>query len=255
MGKCRLCRQEGHNRKSCPTLKTKIASLELDLETGEITPCELLGTIQYVEEEAPPKSTVRDVPTILEEFDLSMLIKRYKKTCAECSRELYCSRGELCSDCYYKKREKCEKCETDIKYIYKWKEASLCGKCYITEKERLSDMVQDYLTECGMTSCVFCGKGRVGVYGFHLDHKNMFDKSDSVIKMILRGADFDLIKEEIDKCQLLCVDCHMLVTGAEVSCGFTGAKCRKLNEKELYDKVMTVIYEKIRAFVRSGSVD
>lgn len=66
MGKCRLCKQEGHNRKKCPTTMMKIPALELDLETGEITPCDMfrtVDTIQHVEEEVLP--TVRDASSIL----------------------------------------------------------------------------------------------------------------------------------------------------------------------------------------------
>ena len=258
MGKCRLCKQEGHNRKKCPTTMMKIPALELDLETGEITPCDMfrtVDTIQHVEEEVLP--TVRDASSILVGFDLAALVERYTKTCTECNCVVYYPKmfdeHVLCCDCYYKKLDNCSLCQCAIKYIYKWKGSAVCGSCYITAYEKLSDDVNDYIRQCELTECSFCRKGRRRIYGFHLDHMNMFDKNDSVIRMITRGDALDSIKAEIDKCQMLCVDCHMLVTGAEMECKFTRAKCKKIDERELYDAVMPAIYEKIRVFRGGGA--
>jgi len=257
MGRCRLCKQEGHNRKKCPTKMVKISSLELDLETGEITECELLrtaDTIQHVYEEVAPK--IRDASSILMEFDLSVLVERYTKICTECSCVVYYPKmvGEqvMCCDCYYKRLDNCSVCGCAIKYIYKWKGSVVCGPCYITVHEKLSDDVNEYIRHRGLTKCSFCDKERRRIYGFHLDHLNMFDKNESVISMISRGDAIDDIKAEVDKCQLLCVDCHMLVTGAERDCKFIQAKSKKINERELYDAVMPTIYEKIRAFRGGG---
>ena len=259
MGKCRLCGKTGHNRKTCPTTKEKVTAMELDLETGEITPCEMFGsfdTIQHVEEDEHDNKKARDAASILKGFDLASLVERYKKTCRECSCTLYCPKkwGDsiLCNDCYYNKQDNCGICGNTIKHIYKWKELSVCGTCYISEKEKLSDIVNEYMLSRGMTECSFCRKVRTRVYGFHLDHINMFDKENAIIKMLINGEDEDVIKAEIEKCQLLCVDCHMLVTGAEMACKFTSAKCKKIDERELYGEVMPVIYEQIRAFRGGG---
>jgi hypothetical protein len=261
MGKCRICRKEGHNRKKCPTTMEKISALELDLETGEITPCEMFGTvdvIQHVEEDHESPKKVRDEETILKGFDFNGLIERYKKACSECSCVLYYPKkyGDiiLCCDCYYKKQEKCGICDCPIKYIYKWKGVTVCGPCYVSEQEKLSEQINEYIHSRGMTSCAFCRKLRTRIYGFHLDHINMFDKDRAIIKMVQKGEDFEVVREEIDKCQMLCVDCHMLVTGAEIACKFTSAKCRGIDERELYGKVMPVIYEKIKEF-RGGGCD
>jgi len=46
---------------------------------------------------------------------------------------------------------------------------------------------------------------------FHYDHIDMFDKTDSICKMIKDGTDMTAIYEEINKCQLLCISCHIVV--------------------------------------------
>lgn len=257
MGRCRLCKQEGHYRNKCPTKLVKISAFEMDLETGEVTTCEMLridDTIQHVEEEVLP--AIRDASSILAGFDLASLAERYAKACTECNCVVYYPKmvggNVMCSECYYKRLDDCSVCGCSIKYLYTWKGSAVCGPCYITAYENLSDDINEYIRSRGLTKCSFCEKERRRIYGFHLDHLNMFDKNDSVIRMISRGDALDSIKAEIDKCQMLCIDCHMLVTGAEMDCKFTRAKCKKVDERELYDAVMPAIYEKIRAFRRGG---
>jgi hypothetical protein len=82
--------------------------------------------------------------------------------------------------------------------------------------------------------------------------------------MVNAGEPEEVIKDEIAKCQLLCVDCHMVVTRFELRRGFMKQK-RRLNRaivagedvKELrqklydeYDVVMTKMYPLIRDKVR-----
>jgi hypothetical protein len=83
-----------------------------------------------------------------------------------------------------------------------------------------------FLKEKYSDPCSFCGikSGRK-----HFDHKNMFDKTGCVGKMIKRKYNIVKIKAEIDKCQLLCVPCHKKVTAYEYSCGFIAQK-RYLNK-------------------------
>ena len=52
----------------------------------------------------------------------------------------------------------------------------------------------------------------------------MFDKDDSIFKMINDGVDIDTIRTEIDKCQILCLACHHKVTDIERKLGFTRIK-------------------------------
>lgn len=245
---CRVCKKEGHTRRTCPATKEKTSALELDLETGEMALFDMvLPTSLPAEEIEVIHRGKRDVATILEKFDLDALIERYKKTCSDCGGITLRPKGEQCADCYFKTCTECSRCAGEVGYIYWWKGACMCGPCYITEKEALSEQIQSYLTSRGMTACAFCKKSRTRVNGFHLDHLNMFTKKDSLMHMLQRGEEFETIREEIDKCQLLCIDCHQLVTGAEIACGFHSAKMRKVDEAELYADVMSVVYERIRA--------
>lgn len=80
----------------------------------------------------------------------------------------------------------------------------------------------------------------------------MFNKEGTVGLMICRGADYQTIIEEINKCQLLCISCHTMVTAMEAKLGFLKAKRRNMKSKDDYDTIMTRVYEIISQEVREG---
>tara|TARA_B110000285_G_C15061140_1_gene582452 strand:+ start:68 stop:373 length:306 start_codon:yes stop_codon:yes gene_type:complete len=92
----------------------------------------------------------------------------------------------------------------------------------------------------------------------------MFDKNDSVCCMVDRGDDLNDIFSEIDKCQILCVPCHHIVTDIEHKIGFTRIKSNltkdfnnekisiekysieKIKYQEIYEIKMKSIYEQLK---------
>ena len=67
----------------------------------------------------------------------------------------------------------------------------------------------------------------------------MFDKNDSICCMVDRGDDMKDIFSEIDKCQILCLACHHIVTSIEQKSGFTRIKSsltRKYNNEEITEE-------------------
>lgn len=146
----------------------------------------------------------------------------------------------------------------------RWKGKLVCYACHHYERSNISAELETYVKDVYSRGCTFCDmrRGR-----FHLDHINMFSKVESVGVMMEIGSSAEAIKEEIAKCQLLCVDCHMFVTRYEAKCGFIKEK-KQLNRaiaagkdvtglrQELYDKyeiVMTKMYPRIRERLRVGS--
>ena len=91
----------------------------------------------------------------------------------------------------------------------------------------------------------------------------MFDKSDSICKMVKIGTSMSDIYQEINKCQLLCVSCHIVVTKVEILCDFNRVKrqvTKEYNEtsdetvkeslmkkySNLYNEFMSSAYKQIR---------
>jgi hypothetical protein len=204
-------------------------------------------SIEYLDDISPPSelreltidlSTVPAIESPTLEDDIVGLMGRMKGRCDECG-------------CYRFYR------------LQKWKDRMLCYRCVSPLRDAYTAEITSYMNEKGYTKCKFCQAPRDSVSGFHFDHLNMFDKRDSVGCMAMRGDNIEFIKEEIEKCQLLCVSCHAIITRIETKFGFTKEKilCNKgkgdvevLRKK--YDEFMTECYRIVAEAVRGlGSIE
>jgi hypothetical protein len=138
-----------------------------------------------------------------------------------------------------------------------WRGKRLCENCHASSQKDISPELVEYIREIYSRGCTFCDNKRGR---FHLDHINMFTKISSVGEMMDRGDSAEDIIAEVTKCQLLCINCHSLVTRFELKRGFV-LKKKQLNKKILagedvteirtklydeYEDVMRVIYPLIR---------
>lgn len=182
----------------------------------------------------------------INEDNILQIIKDNKHSCSSCNINMYSNpciwKGcEYCDTCYYEK--------------------------YNEESQQLWRLVREYSIRINKNYCNICNKKATFDNSmssrFHYDHINMFDKSDSICKMVREGAQIDDIYDEINKCQLLCISCHSVVTKVEVICGFNRIKRQmtkeynetnneeiknKLNKEyyELYNNFMIQVYNYIR---------
>ena len=156
------------------------------------------------------------------------------------------------------------KCTIQSDSLRTWKEKRICDKCFtntISEREEIWNLISNYKP----IQCLFCNiKKENKEERFHYDHINMFDKEDSICTMVMEGVPIEKIYKEIDKCQILCISCHDIITYVERAVGFTQQKSaltRKLNQNEItkeqhniqiymyqkiYDEIMTPIYNTIK---------
>lgn len=126
-------------------------------------------------------------------------------------------------------KNNCKNCNC-IKYssMYIWKENNYCEECYEElfreEINKRWNEIHKYSISKNKISCNLCNKNAVIndtiMTRFHYDHIDMFNKNDSICKMVRTGENIDDIYKEIDKCQLLCISCHTLITKIEHKCGF-----------------------------------
>lgn len=125
-----------------------------------------------------------------------------------------------------------------------WKHHKLCVNCHSVAKTKdVSHELSNYIKSVYKRGCSFCTtmEGR-----FHLDHINMFSKVKSVCDLMDEGAPAEEIIAEVDKCQLLCVNCHGLVTKYEYARGFMKEK-RTLNKKIARGEDVTELRERLYA--------
>ena len=166
----------------------------------------------------------------------------------------------------FTKCEQCNqnKCTIQTDPFRKWKDKKICDTCFSKtslEREEIWTLISNYKP----IQCLFCNiKKENKDERFHYDHINMFDKEESVCIMISEGVPIEHIYQEIDKCQILCISCHNIVTHIERSLGFTQQKrslSRKLiqneiskeeyeiqtqNYQKIYNEIMMPIYETIK---------
>ena len=136
----------------------------------------------------------------------------------------------------------CLKCGSVILEFSKnriWRDKILCDCCWgshIGEREIMWVEISEYKK----IECYICNKiKKCNGERFHYDHLNMFDKNDSICCMVDRGDDMKDIFSEIDKCQILCLACHHIVTSIEQKSGFTRIKSsltRKYNNEEITEE-------------------
>jgi hypothetical protein len=152
--------------------------------------------------------------------------------------------------------KKCYECNINIiclqiNTIRVWKDNYICDTCwskYSEERKLISEKVKSYKT----IQCVICSSiQKNDNERYHYDHLNMFNKDKSICSMINDGTKIEDIYSEIDKCQILCLSCHHIVTDIECKLNFTRIKqtlTRNLNQNEItleeYNK-QTLIYQKI----------
>ena len=78
-----------------------------------------------------------------------------------------------------------------------------CKECANKKESERYYQKKEYI-ESFKNKCQKCGESRTYMLDFH--HKNKDDK-DFTIGQLKKGS-FELIKKEIDKCTVLCANCH-----------------------------------------------
>ena len=95
--------------------------------------------------------------------------------------------------------------------------------------------------------CTFCDKKS---HKMNFDHINMFEKTGTVGFMIRYQYKFTEIMREIEKCHLLCISCHKIITKYEYDCGFTSKKQilnKAIRAKEDITDMKSILIEEYRA--------
>lgn len=95
--------------------------------------------------------------------------------------------------------------EKNREYFKKWYQANK-EKQYRRIKER-QQKIRKWLGEYKKTlKCELCNESHVACLDFH--HKDPNEKEASLSMIYMKGWSIERIKKEIDKCQVLCSNCH-----------------------------------------------
>ncbi len=112
------------------------------------------------------------------------------------------------------KKPQCKECDKSIRkdFYEKNKEKVLEGVLR-TNKEiikRNQQFVWDYLKE---HPCIVCGESNPIVLEF--DHRDETEKTSSISRMAAHQYSIEKIKDEIEKCDVRCSNCHKIRTAEQ----------------------------------------
>jgi len=155
--------------------------------------------------------------------------------------------------------QNCEDCGKLVANIVEssmkeWQNKRICYACWMGLRDIRDDLWNKIHQLCEM-KCKICEET---TQNFHFDHLNMFDKQDNICKMVDRGEDIQTILEEIKRCQIVCKNCHQIITDFEQKMGFTRLKTHltkrqnggeevDLGEyKKIYEEKMGDLYGKLK---------
>ena len=110
------------------------------------------------------------------------------KVCTKCGKE-------LAIDCYNWRDKAKGIRRSDCKY---------CHSLYMKERYQLKkDIVQELKAQ---NKCAKCGEYRGYVLDYH--HLDPTQKENTVARLVSNNFKLDKVYQEIDKCVLLCANCH-----------------------------------------------
>jgi len=140
--------------------------------------------------------------------------------------------------------KKCNECNKNIVSIQTnthriWKENDICDTCW-SKYEDYRKLIWEKIKAYKTIQCEICCSIQTHTSErYHYDHLNMFNKGNSICSMVNEGVNIEDIYCEIDKCHILCLSCHHIVTDIEHKLGFTRIKqtlTRKLNQSEITEE-------------------
>ncbi len=119
-----------------------------------------------------------------------------------------------------KKERKLGECSVCHKVLRVYEEVEGSPHCYLCYRLRnATEEMCTFVREAYSHPCTFCGDTDSLK---HFDHINMFEKRATILDLV--DGPLEELKEELAKCQLLCVPCHTIVTRREHRMGFIKKK-------------------------------
>ena len=110
-------------------------------------------------------------------------------------------------------QSKCKECNRKYqKEYYRRNKEIYSAKARIWKKE-YKRTVYSILMESAKDGCVICGEKDYRCLQFnHIDRKT---KTDGIADMVSNNRSLDLIEKEVEKCEVVCANCHFKITSKQ----------------------------------------
>ena len=117
----------------------------------------------------------------------------------------------------YKSSPLCKKCNETNPDMFFITNLSTCKKCLPKQALQSRHKAKNQIINYKGSQCQICGYNK-SIFALDLHHINPHEKDTKLFMFIKRTKCFNLdkIKEELDKCILLCANCHREVHAGEL---------------------------------------
>ena len=119
-----------------------------------------------------------------------------KKVCSRCKHEKDISQ-------FNKGQNKCKECSRELGREHYKRNKDQYVRKQREKRRRRVDLIQEYKASKG---CQQCGESHIACLDFH--HINGNEKETSTLRAIWSGWPWERIMKEVDKCTVLCSNCH-----------------------------------------------
>ena len=126
------------------------------------------------------------------------------KICTKCKRELPIENFRWKNKANNKRHSQCKECQSKQEKQH-YKESLTRKKSVISTQQNMLERNTAFLNEIKSCGCAKCGDKRLYVLDFH--HKDKALK-DGTINHFRKSASLENLKNEVDKCIVLCANCH-----------------------------------------------
>lgn len=165
---------------------------------------------------------LRSTPLALDLMKLSVatspsrLRRKYlQRVCSSCKRKLLIRNFHLTKSKSHGKRETRSKRRARCRWCRRRDQQAQYGAAYAAAKKKKDVNYLFVYRFLARHPCADCGEKDFRVLEFHhIDPKN---KSYSVARLFSRNASLKRIKEEIEKCEVLCANCHKIRTAEQTN--------------------------------------
>jgi len=136
----------------------------------------------------------------------SIIANTNTKTCYKCGdtkpEKLFVKNYKKNSKSYGKPSTLCKKCKNKTN-----NKSPSQKRAKLNKKIKNQKFLFDFLKD---KSCVDCGETNILVLQF--DHLDGTEKLKGICEMIIRSISQETIKKEIEKCEIVCANCHTIRT-------------------------------------------
>lgn len=122
----------------------------------------------------------------------------------------------------YKSSPLCKECgETNVDFFFSTN-FSMCKKCLPKQALQSRHKAKKQIIDYKGSKCQVCGYNK-SIFALDLHHINPQEKDVDMFKFLRRTKCFNLerIKEELDKCILLCANCHREIHAGDLVLNLT----------------------------------